>query len=74
MLLATTVSLGFESCGTEAKVTLRPTIGRSFSVRPDLGPQDQVSVTQTVAVMSIWGALSDERMGLSFTAVQISTT
>jgi hypothetical protein len=49
------------------KATLRPMVSRpvSLGIKPHLGPQDQIfCYCQTVAVSSMWGALSNERMGL----------
>jgi hypothetical protein len=41
---------------------------------PIWGPRSDFCYCQTTAVLSMWGALSDERTGLSFTAVKISST
>jgi hypothetical protein len=72
-----TPSLGFLSVRTcelqswvKVKVTLRPMVSRPviLGVKPHLG-------TKTIfMLLSIWGALSDERAGLSFVAVLVSST
>jgi hypothetical protein len=57
------------SSQVKVKVTLRPTVSRQacLSVKPHLGPQDQIYVTvKAVAVLLMWGVLSDEKTGLSF--------
>jgi hypothetical protein len=41
----------------------------SLEVKPLLRPQDQIFVSHTFAVQLMWGALSEERMGLSFVLV-----
>jgi hypothetical protein len=54
----------------QAKVTLRPTVSRPVA----LGVKTSFCYCQTVAILSMWGAFSDERLGLSFVAVIISST
>jgi hypothetical protein len=48
---------------------LRPTVSQPLciGVKHPSGVQDQIYVSQTVAGLFTWSALSDERMGLSFT-------
>jgi hypothetical protein len=51
------------------KVTLRPTVSRPVSpgMQPHLGPKTTFLLL-SIAVLSTWGALSDERTGLQFGA------
>jgi hypothetical protein len=58
----------------EVKLTLRPTVSRSvcLGVKHPSGAQNQIFFSfsfccQAVAGLLMWGALSDERTGLSFT-------
>jgi hypothetical protein len=59
-------------CGThslEFSFMLRPTVSRpvSLGIKHPFGAYDQIFVTcVTVTVLILWGALSDERTGLSF--------
>jgi hypothetical protein len=46
----------------KVKVTLRLTVSQSVS----LGVEPQIYYSLTVTVLFLWGALSDERTGLSF--------
>jgi hypothetical protein len=62
-----------ESCESESYVT---TDGQSASLswykapirglRPDFFPRSEYGIRLTVTFLFSWGALSDERMGLSF--------
>jgi hypothetical protein len=57
------------STWSKVKVTLRLTVGQSvcLGVEPQLELMTRrVSSYMKVTVLSIWGALSDERSGLSF--------
>jgi hypothetical protein len=57
------------------KVTLRPTVSRPVSVSSHIwGPRPDFCYCQTFAVLSMWGALSDKRTGLSFVAAIVSST
>jgi hypothetical protein len=53
--------------GAEVKVTLRLTVSQSvcLGVMPKSGKFDQSFFFYKVTVLSFWGALSDERPGLS---------
>jgi hypothetical protein len=54
------------------KVTLRQTVGQSVLVSSHIwGPRPDICYCQAFAVLSMWGALSDERTGLSFVAVTV---
>jgi hypothetical protein len=48
---------------------LRPTVSRPvcFGVKHSSGAQDQTFDTLTVADLLMWGALSDEKTGMSYT-------
>jgi hypothetical protein len=64
-------SLRFETPPTwqvKVKVTLRLTVSQSVSlgVEPHLGSLPDIYYSLTVTVLFWWGALSDERTGLSF--------
>jgi hypothetical protein len=50
------------------RVTLRLTVSQSvcLGVQPRVGLMTRYLFLLKVAVLSIWGALSDERSGLSF--------
>jgi hypothetical protein len=52
----------------KVKVMLQLTVSQSvcLGVEPQLGLMTRCFLFVTVAVLSIWGALSDERSGLSF--------
>jgi hypothetical protein len=53
----------------KVKVILRPTVSRpdSLGTKHPFGAYDQIFITcVTVTVLFLWGALSDERSGLSF--------
>jgi hypothetical protein len=53
----------------------RRSVGHSVLVsNPIWGPRLNFCYCQTVAVLSLWGALSEERTGLSFNAVKISSS
>jgi hypothetical protein len=59
----------------QVKVTLGPSVSRPVLLSsPIWGPRPDFCYCQTVTVLSMWGALSDERTGLSFVAVIISST
>jgi hypothetical protein len=53
----------------KVKVMLRPTVGRPvcLSVEHQSGDHDHILIIQTAAILLMWGVLSDERTGLSFT-------
>jgi hypothetical protein len=53
---------------SKVKVTLRLTVSQSVSlgVEPHLGSWPDIYYYLTVTVLFLWGALSDERTGLSF--------
>jgi hypothetical protein len=55
----------------QVKVTLRLTVGQSvcLGVEPRLGLMTRYLFLLKVSVLSVWGALSDERMALSFVRV-----
>jgi hypothetical protein len=55
----------------KVKVTLRLTVSQSVSlgVEPHLGLMTRYLILFTVTVLFLWGALSDERTGLSFVHV-----
>jgi hypothetical protein len=57
------------------KVILRPTVSRpvSLGVKPHLGPKTRVLLL-SVSDLSMWGAYSDGRTGLSFVPVIVSST
>jgi hypothetical protein len=62
--------LRFHQPGAEAEVTLRLTVGQSVSQSVRLGVEPTVGLATILilsefAVLSLWGALSDERLGLS---------
>jgi hypothetical protein len=48
---------------------LRLTVGRPvcLGIKHPYGACDQIFISQTIAGLLMWGALSDERTGLSFT-------
>jgi hypothetical protein len=48
---------------------LRRTISRPvcLGIKPPSGANDEIFISQTFADLLMWGALSDEKMGLSFT-------
>jgi hypothetical protein len=50
-------------------LVLRPKVSRSvcLGIKHPFGDYDQIFITLKVAGLLMWGALSDERMGLSFT-------
>jgi hypothetical protein len=52
-------------------LTLRPTVSRSVCVgiKYPSGAYDQIFIRQTIAESLMWGAVSDDRTGLSFTIV-----
>jgi hypothetical protein len=52
---------------TEAEITLRPTVSQSvrLGVEPTVGLTTRYKFCLNFAVLSLWGALSDERSGLS---------
>jgi hypothetical protein len=52
----------------QVKVTLRLTVSQSVSlgIEPHLGPWPDIYFCLTVTFLFPWGALSDERTGLSF--------
>jgi hypothetical protein len=80
--LASRVILGSESRGTRNHILLsqiqdwvslslmlRPTVSRPvcLGIKHPFGTYDQIFITcVTVTVLFLWGALSDERSGLSF--------
>jgi hypothetical protein len=51
--------------------TLRQKVSRAVSlgVKPQLGPKIRFFYFQTIEVVSMWGAFSDERTSLSFVAM-----
>jgi hypothetical protein len=51
--------------GLSLSLTLRPTV--SLGLRPDFYCRTEYGIRRTVAGLLIWGALSDERTGRSFT-------
>jgi hypothetical protein len=52
----------------------RQSVGQSVLVSsPIWGPRPDFCYCQTVAVLFMWGSPSDERTGLSFTALKISS-
>jgi hypothetical protein len=53
----------------KVKVTLRPMVSRPVCLvsNPTCGPKPDFYYWQTVACLLMWGALSEERTGLSFT-------
>jgi hypothetical protein len=55
----------------KVKVMLRPTVSRpvSWNKAPILGLRPDFNYCQTVSDLLIWGALSDERISLSFAIV-----
>jgi hypothetical protein len=61
--------LSVSSSRIESSLMLRPTVSRpvSWNKAPIWGLRPDFSCCQTVAGLLIWGALSDERTGLSFT-------
>jgi hypothetical protein len=56
-----TVSLNYT---LQVKVTLRLTVSQSVSLGVE--PQPDIYYCLTITVLFLWGALSDERTGLSF--------
>jgi hypothetical protein len=57
-----------QACAVKAKVTLRPTVREPvcLGVKPHLGHKTRFLLLSVVGLF-MWGALSDERTGLSFT-------
>jgi hypothetical protein len=55
----------------KVKVALRLTVSQSvcFGVEPNLGLLTRVTFPFKVTVLSVWGALSDERLGLYFVSL-----
>jgi hypothetical protein len=53
----------------KVKVILRPMVSRTvcLGVKHPSGDQNQIFISQTVAGLLMWGSLSDEGKGLSFT-------
>jgi hypothetical protein len=55
----------------KVKVMLRPKVSRPVCLEPIWGLRPDVYCCQTVAGLLLWGALSDERTGLSFARVTV---
>jgi hypothetical protein len=53
----------------KVEVMLRPTVSGPvcLGIEHPLGAQEQIFISQTVSGLLMWGALLDERTGLSFT-------
>jgi hypothetical protein len=53
----------------KVKVMLRPTVSRPvcLGIEHTFGAQKQICISQTVSGLFMWGALFEERTGLSFT-------
>jgi hypothetical protein len=53
----------------ESSLMLRPTVSRSvcLGIKHTSGAHNQIFISQTVAGLLMWGALSNERTGQSFT-------
>jgi hypothetical protein len=57
---------GMSTLASQVKVTLRLTVGQYVLVSsPNLGYMTRIFFSLKVTVLSFWGALSDERSGLS---------
>jgi hypothetical protein len=57
-----------KNCGLSLSLMLRPTVSRPvcLGIKHPSGAYDQIFITcVTVTVLFLWGALSDERSGLS---------
>jgi hypothetical protein len=79
LLLAftSTVILGSQSHGIHRLKSHcdRRSVGQPVLVSSTIwGPRPDFCYCQTFAVLSMWGALSEERKGLSFVAVTVSST
>jgi hypothetical protein len=62
---------------SQSQITLRPTVSRPacLGFRPHLGPRWDLCYCETIMGLIMWGALSDEWVGLPFaTAVNLSSS
>jgi hypothetical protein len=52
----------------ELSFTLRPTVSRPvcLGIKHPFGAYDQIFITRMIITVFLWGALSDERTGLTF--------